>query len=227
MNKVLKELAPVDRYKTYQILNQVMDSSSEIQIKIINDNKILNLKLKRIGQRKHFYLNSISERFENKPEVTFKIIINNKLYFLKTIIKKIEGKFYFDNYDNFFELIRRKKPRFRLPSNWFQSVFIQSEGLANEFKSAANIVEMSKEGMQLKITPEIPRYEKNQSINLKFKVFRRAEIQVNAKIIHVKKHTSGGPTIGVQFIDETILIKNKIQNVCDDLAFFYAAENEP
>lgn len=224
MRSVLKELDHVERYKSYQILNQIVEFETAVQIKILNESKILNTKLKKIGTRKHFYIVAASDLFEGKPEATIKIIMNNKLYFLKTDIKKVEGDYYFDSYEHLYELVRRKKQRFQIPKNWSQTAIIQSLEGDNKLKSEAIVIDMSKAGMKLNIKPEIPCYVKNQVIKLKFKIFRRAEIQLSAKIVHLKKNSSSGPTIGVQFMDDSILIKNKIQNVCDDLAFFYAAE---
>lgn len=238
MKNILQELAQIERYNSYQILHRVISMNTEIQIKIAGKNKIIRSTLKKIGERKHFYLDSPAELFADNPEITIKIIFDTKLFFLKTEIKKFQGGVYFDNYEHMFELIRRKNPRFHIPKEWPQSAYIQISDstvvqpnkiqyieLSKALKSAAIIAEISKSGMKLNIVAELPRYEKNQVIVLKFKIFRRAEIQLNAKIIHIKKNVAAGPTIGVQFMDESILLKNKIQNVCDDLAFFYTAQS--
>lgn len=224
MKSVLKELDHVEKYKSYQVLNQVVDYAADVQIKIPNESKIVNTKLKKIGARKHFYIVSVSDLLKSKPEVTIKIIISDKLFFLKTSIKEVEGNYYFENYEHLYELIRRKRQRFLIPKKWPQTAVIQSAEAVSKLRSDATIIEMSKAGMKLNIKAEIPRYEKNQIINLRFKIYRRAEIQLSAKIIHLKKNSSAGPTIGVQFMEHSILSKNKIQNICDDLAFFHAAE---
>lgn len=223
-SNILNELAHIEKNKAYQILNKAADYRTEVQVKIAGVNKIHNVQLQKIGMRKHFYLREKNFQFDAEPEVTAKIIIENNLYFLKTRIKKNEQSYYFDDFDHLFELIRRKKPRFSIPEKWAQSAVIQGTKTPYELKSAAHIVEMSKAGMKLDIKAELPSYEKNQNIKLKFKLFRRGEVVINAKIIHVKKNKSGGPTIGVQFVDDSALLKNKIQNICDDLAFYFASE---
>lgn len=236
MNNILKELVKVERYNTYQLLQKVINTNTEIHIKIAEKNRIIKATLKKIGERKHFYVVAPVDAFYDTPEITAKIIFNGKLYFLKTDLKKFQGGVYFESYENMFELVRRKNPRFQIPEHWPQSAQIQSTDttiiqpkkvtyieLSKLLKSVATITEMSKSGMKMNIAAELPRYDKNQIINIRFKIFRRAEIQILGKIIHLQKNVAAGPTIGVQFLDETILIKNRIQNVCDDLAFFYTA----
>lgn len=223
-SNILNDLAHIEKNKAYQILNRAADYRTEVQVKITGENKIQNVQLQKIGMRKHFYIREKNHHFDSQPEVTVKIIIENNLYFLKTRIKKNENSYYFDDFEHLFELVRRKKPRFTIPDKWAQSAVIQATKTPYELKSAARIVEMSKAGMKLEIKAELPSYEKNQNIKLKFKIFRRGEVEVKAKIIHVKKSKSGGPTVGVQFEDDSNLLKNKIQNICDDLAFYFASE---
>lgn len=224
MKSVLDQLVRVERNKAYQILNRVVDSKIVVQIKAENENKILNTTLKKINLRKHFYITARVSTLESKPIVAIKIIIQNKLFFLKTKIKNVDANYYFEDYENFFELVRRRSPRFQLPAHWLQSAVIQSTESIGRLKSPATIVELSKSGMKLNIGPEIPRYEKNQNIKLKFKILQHAEVQIYAKIVYTKKNMSAGPTIGVQLLLDSILLKNKIQNLYEDLAFFYAAE---
>lgn len=226
MKNILDALVQVEKNRAIQILNKAATLNIEIQIKVINEEKVLFAKLKKIGQRKHFYITSNASILESKPEATLKIIFLNKLFFLKTNIKKYNDDYYFENYENFFELVRRKNPRFQIPLNWPQSAMIQSVETVNGLRSLAIILEMSKSGMKLTIVPVLPRYDKNQVIKLKFRVFKRGEIALSAKIVHLKKNVVGGPTIGIQFTEDSILLKNKIQNVCDDLAFFYVAVDD-
>lgn len=226
MSSIMSELAPIEKNKAYSFLNRTVEKSSLIQIKVKNDERVVNTFLKKMNSRRHFYLGDKFEHLQVGTEVTIKVIVDEKLFFIKTELKKAENYFYFDNFDNFFELVRRKKPRFKIPQKWSQSAYIQSLATPYELKSTASIVEMSKAGMKLKIGPELPRYEDGLEIKVNFKIFRRAEISLKAKIIHVKKTKSGGPIIGVRFLDLSNLSQNKIQNVCDDLAFYHTASSQ-
>ncbi len=238
MKDIMQELVQVERYASYRVLHQVVNTNTEILIKIPDKNRIIRATLKKIGERKHFYIVAPTDSFVNNPDITLKIIFDDRLYFLKTALKKFQGGVYFDSYENLFELVRRKNPRFPIPKQWAQSAHLQLQGgsviqpkhinyqdLSKTLKSLASISEISKSGMKLNIATELPRYEKGQVVTLNFKIFRRAEIQINAKIVHLKKNVASGPTIGVQFLDSTILLKNKIQNICDDLAFYYTARS--
>jgi|GEM_PF-7083844 len=226
MKSILSELIQVEKDKVYLILNKVVKLGTEVQIKIWGEDKVLSATFKKIGSSKFYYIMTRSSLLENKHEATIKIILLNKLFFLKTDIKKFDESYYFEKYDNFFELVRRKTPRLQIPHHWPQFAIIRAVENKNALKSVAKIIEMSKSGIKLVVGPELPRYEKNQMIKLKFKIFRRGEIELYAKIIHHKNNPEGGPTLGAQFVDDSILIKNKIQNICDDLAFYYASTLE-
>lgn len=224
MNSIINDLAPVEKNKAYLALNRVVDLMIKIQIKVKDDQRVYNCYLKKMNSRRHFYITEAPALAPNS-EITIKIIVDERLFFLKTTIKKSEGYFYFDEFDNFFELIRRKKPRFRIPKKWKQSGHIQSLATPYELKSGVEIIEMSKAGMKLRVQPELPRYEDDMEIKIAFKVFRRAEISLKAKIVHLKKSRDGGPVIGIKFSNVDTITQDKIQNVCDDLAFFHASES--
>lgn len=222
----MDNLSQVDKNTAYQILSRVAGHNIEINLKGKDNQTIYKTTLAKNSARRHYYIENRSLVFDVNAEITFKIIVDKKLYFLKTNIKKAASQFYFEHYEHLFELVRRKKPRFSIPEHWAQSAKIQGIHGPADLKSPAVIIDMSKAGMRLEVKSELPRYEINQPINLYFKLYRRAEILVKSKIIYLKNNKDTGPTIGVQFEDNSILISNKIQNVCDDLAFYYAAESD-
>src|SRR5690606_37016042 len=133
----------------------------------------------------------------------------------------------FENFDHMFELVRRKKPRYAIPEHWAQSSRMQAVNAPVDLKSPGTILDMSRTGMRLYVRADLPRYQKNQTVNLYFKLYRRAEILVKSKIIYVHNDPDGGgPVVGLEFSDNSILVGNKIQNVCDDLAFYWTSEME-
>lgn len=225
MSSVLDELVQIDVLRAYQILNRVAESEKKIQIKIAGEQKILSTVILKLGFRKHFYVKEKFFEFESLPEITIKIISDNRLFLLKTKIKKSDEVYYFDNCEHLYELVRRRRPRYTIPESWAQSATIQSMKKTNELRTQVQILEMSKTGLRLQVEAELPIYEKGQHINLKFKLHRRAELLIEAEIMHLKKSKQGATTIGVQFRDDSVLIKNRIQNICDDLAFHYTAES--
>jgi hypothetical protein len=224
MRSILNQLELVDKADALLILNKASDAGLVIQLKMAAEKRIINATLQKSSSKKQFYLGDKFLLLEADSEVTAKIIIENKLFFLKTVVKKFDQGFYFDNFDNLFELIRRKKPRFAIPLQWSQTALIQAADSETDPKVSVFIHEMSAAGMKLEVKTDLPKFEKNQKIRIQFKVFRRAEVLVSAKIIHVTKSKVGGPTIGVEFSEASKLVENKIQNVCDDLAFFYTSE---
>ena len=202
-------------------------SRIEINFKQQESDKIIKTTLSKNSARKQFYLENKEISFEKAAIVTFKIIVDRKLYFLKTTIKKTNSEYYFENLEHMFELVRRKKPRYIVPDHWVQSARVQAAASPIELKSPATILDVSRSGMRLYVRADLPRYEKNQTINLFFKIYRRAEILVKSRIIYIQHGPDGGgPIIGLEYSDNSILIANKIQNVCDDLAFYWTSELE-
>ena len=219
----MENLTHIERNEAYQILSRVAAGRAEIAFKIKDMAQIYKTAIVKNGTRRHFSIESKNVNLEADDEVTFKILVQDKLYFLKTNIKKATQYFYFDQLGEMFELVRRRKRRFAIPTHWSKSARMQPVSNANDSKSPITVLDISRAGMRLTVKSDIPRYEAGQYVNLYFKIYRRSEILVKSKVIHVKKSSQGGATIGLEFADNSILIANKIQNVCDDLAFFYAA----
>ncbi|MGZ3689870.1 MAG: PilZ domain-containing protein [Pseudobdellovibrio sp.] len=225
MKSVMESLSQVEKNEVFQILSRVSLNKIEISFKAHESEKIYKTTLDRNSARKQFYLSNQDLDFDVKLEVTFKIIVDRKLYFLKTNLKRGSLQYFFENTDNFFELVRRKKPRFEVPEHWAQSAKVQGFDNPVEIKSPVTIIDLSRTGMRVLIRSELPRYEKNQIVNLYFKIHRRAEIVVKSKIIYLENKLGTGPVVGLEYADSSILITNKIQNVCDDLAFYWTAES--
>ncbi len=220
----MNNLQAVERNEAYQIMSQVAEKEIEIHAKIKDKEQIYKTKLQNNNVRRYFYILNKGIPFTANNEVTFKIIYLNKLFFLKVNVKQISQKYYFDRLTDFFELIRRKKKRLNVPVQWAQSAQIHSHKAALDLKSTAVVLDISKAGIRLHVQADLPRYEIGEQVNLYFKIYRRAEILVKSRVVHVKALTAGGAQLGLEFSDNSILIANKIQNVCDDLAFYYAAQ---
>lgn len=223
MKSILNNLEKIDKAQTLTTLNSVQALQIPIHLKFADQKKVYSVRLIRSAQQKHFRLDNLKREDLSDAEATLKIIDGDRLYFLKTHIRKNEESYYLDGIDNFFELVRRKKPRFKIPSHWSQSAEIQASGGP---RVQADIHEVSVMGMRLKISPVIPRFEKGQKIKIRFKIYRRAELTIEAEIIHLQKSSEGGPVVGLRFTSVTNMQQNKLQSVCDDLAFFYASESK-
>jgi hypothetical protein len=222
----MENLSKVDKNETLQILNKVAYKKSEISLKTESSEKVFNTRLEKHPVRRLFFIDHTNLVFDPNLVVTFKVILDQRLFFLKTTIKIANDKYYFEALDAMYELVRRKKPRFVIPEKWNQSAHMQGASNPIELKSLAKIIDISKAGVRVKVEADLPKYEINQVVNFYFRVHRRAEILVKSKVIYLKTSKSGGPIVGLEFSDNSILISNKIQNVCDDLAFYFAHESE-
>lgn len=226
MKNILDDLKILKVSIALEILNKVVEKKSSIQIKVLGFNQVQNTEIKLNTIKNRFYLTKNSKLFDHGAEVTIKITTPLNLYFLKTKIYKSDLNYYFDNCDNFFELVRRKNLRYPIPAAWSQSAQIQPENSTHNLKTTAKIIEMSKAGMKLRLSPEIPRYEKNQTVSVKFKVHRRGDVALRAKVVHVIKNDVGGPTLGIQFLDLSSPVNRRLMSLYDDLAFYFVNNNK-
>lgn len=170
--------------------------------------------------------NKINLIFKNKfesldEEITFKIIVGTDVYFFKGKVVSEDKEYYIYGPFKIFKLMRRKSKRFAIPENWLQIGFIVSPQ-KRTLNSKIQILEISSTGMRFVVYPQLPLYKKKQQIELNFKIQKRSSITVDAIIMHAKYNKLGGPILGVEFVLDNPLIKNKIQNICDDLAYALA-----
>ena len=193
-------------------------------------NKDIKLKFKNAGSikiesaqitasalpKKYFLLVSSGFTSSNKP-VTFKIQLGTDVYFFKTVINS-DGKYFFINLPfSIFKLVRRDKRRFAIPAGWQQTgsiVLIEK----NLYTSKVNWLDLSLSGIKALVVGDLTGFEKMQQVKINFKIHRRSEVQVFGFIRHVTKQKSKGQILGIQFSNQSKLIQNKIQNLCDDLA---------
>lgn len=217
-------LSLVGKAQAFRILAKTASYGFTLPFKILNEQKIFRTRLNPGQRGDRFVLMSQQDELQHNPEVAIKLMFESQVFFLRTSIKYADGQYYFDNYEHLYELVRRKKPRFVIPELWSQSASFYN--LAPDSKGNvmdAEIVEMSSIGMQLRFGGRSD-VKKGHKVRLKFKVFRRAEVSIEAKVIYIKEYASRLKAMGVEFSGDSTLALNKIQNVCEDLAFFYAAE---
>jgi hypothetical protein len=222
MKNILDHLTQIEKSEAYKILSEVASKNIEVSIKTEKFERVVNSKIQRITTRHFFYIKSQNSVFEDNASVTIKIYLNGRMFFLKTILKIANQGFYFSGFENTFELIRRQKPRFEIPKNWAQNCFLSTTQHLLEFRSKVTVLNFSKIGARIKVEPDLPKYKLNEIVNFFFKLHRRGEVSVQSKIIYLKASRVGGPILGLEFLESSILIQNKINNVLDDLAFHYA-----
>lgn len=223
MSNFLSGFQQLSKVSAYQLLTKVCKDEIVVQFKLPEEKKIFRSKLKRKDSLDSFYLLDDAIHLSEDTEITVKIQIEKKLFFLKTVVRN-KGKYlHLDSFNNTYELIRRRSPRFYIPEHWPQEATLHAAAANSRMRSTATIIEMSQLGMKLAIEADIPRYETDQIIKLYFKMFRRAEVILKAKIIHLKKIEPQGSRLGIEFIDLDTLQQLKVKNYCDDLAFYHAA----
>lgn len=223
---VKDSLSQIEKNTAYQILSQIATASIEVHFKVKNQLAVHKTRLQRNSVRRLFTLENKNLSLEVGQEVTFKLIQDQHLYFLTTNIKKGTAQFYFDQFEHMYELVRRRKLRFIVPDHWSQTARLQAVTAPVHVKSQAKVIDISKVGLRLLVTTDLPQYEPQQMVNLYLKIYRRSEVLVRSRVIHVKPKAQGGAIVGLEFSDNSILIANKIQNICDDLAFYYTSKGQ-
>ncbi len=209
----LNELSAEDARK---ILNLTRSKELKLKFKVEGSAKIETAWLANSALPNKFFLLARQDFKTFGAPATFKIQVGSDVYFFKTQILQ-DGKYFHLNLPfPIFRLIRRRHTRYLIPTNWNQSGTITSTE-KKIFFSRVTLIELSLSGIKVHAPNELPRYEKLQKIKINFKVHRRAEIEIQGYVRHMSRPKSGGQTLGIEFIGETKLIQNKIQNLCDDL----------
>jgi hypothetical protein len=228
---ILEYLNPLDSFETKKIFALIRQKDLKVQCKILDQEKV---------QSVHFVATESSAKinlvfanvvlFDKHESLTFKIKMGTDVYFFRATLR-IEPRrhgpsdYFVHGPFTMYKLMRRKETRFAIPVTWTQEAVIVSPE-KKVLNIPVKILDLSNSGMKILVGVQIPRYEKKQQIQLSFKLNRRTIVAVEGIIRHVRQNKIGGPILGVEFIFNNSLIKNKIQNICDDLAY-QVAHNSP
>ena len=201
-------------------MNQAHNKSTKIKFKTEGLDRIEITYISATLKENRFVLALPADYQLSEKELTFKIEMGTEHYFFKASISTDSSfkkrVFVIQLPFALFQLVRRKNTRYIIPQNWPQTGLIAVTE-KYFFMSRVTIIEMSICGIRIHVIPELPRYEKGKRVKLTFKINRRAEIQVEAFVRHVKNLKKGGQTLGLEFIFDKKLTQNKIENICSDI----------
>ena len=93
---LLDDMLLIDRNVAFQILTKVCNTGTEIHLKAKDSNQINKTLISRVPGRRVFTVTNPVLMFEPEEEITFKIIIDDRLFFLKTSLKRSASQFYFE-----------------------------------------------------------------------------------------------------------------------------------
>lgn len=218
---ILNFLNEVDAETVRKVFSYIRRRDVKVQFKTPDSHKVETVQF--LATESAHKINLV---FKNKfelvnDEITFKIIVGTDVYFFKGKVIRENKDYYVYGPFKIFKLMRRKSTRFAIPENWLQVGFIIAPQ-KRTLNSKIQLLEISSTGMRFLVYPQLPLYKKKQKIELNFKIQKRSAITVDAIIMHAKYNKLGGPILGVEFILKNQLIKNKIQNICDDLSYALA-----
>lgn len=223
MSTVLEFMSEVSEATTDKIFNRLAKDKISVFAKLNNKDVIVSGAFLPTESKAHYFFNTKSLKVEDEAPATFKITLGKNIYFFNSDVKEVDKKFLIKKPAHVYELKRRKEERFYIPSGWDQFALVLTPEKTS-FNSTAKILEISSSGIKLAIVPEIPRFEMNQKVKMQIKIHKRATFVVNGIIRHVKKNKNSGPTVGVEFYNESNLTKSKVSNICDDLLYYYAQD---
>lgn len=223
MASILDHLKELAANSTESLFYETLRLRHRITFKLENIEVIYKGQLLRTSEKWRFQL--ISPSFENKyektVEATFKIETTQGTYFFKSFIQFIDDQLTLVGPFRLFQLTRRKNIRFPIPKDWEQSISFNSYDL-RKMKSTGHIIDFSSSGLRLFVDQELPVYQKNQVLRVQFKIFRRAGIMLKAVVKHTKKNAKKKQELGLEFIELTSAIQNRIDGICSDLSHFQA-----
>jgi len=219
---ILSYLAEVDINTVKKIFAFIRRRDLNVQFKIPDQEKIATARF--LATESSNKINLVFKKdFEpsEKDELTFKIQIATDIYFFKAKVIEEVGRYFVIGPFRIFKLMRRKNTRFEIPVTWSQNSYILSPQ-KRTLNSKVEVLEISTSGARISVYPQLPKYEKKQHIQISLRFQKRAAFTIDAVIKHAKYQKLGGPILGVEFIFENALLQNKIQNICDDLAYALA-----
>lgn len=221
MNRVLDYLVRISQIKKDELVRKMYKDLCTVQIKLSGSDAVQTVKLKSSSQHNEFVIKYKGPNFVKDQLLTFKIVSDDRMFFFK--LEGIPGSkvIQITKTVDFYELIRRKEPRFKMPIEWQQVAFAISSPV-KLVKSKAKIIEISYSGLRLNIIPETHKFELGEYIKLEFKVHKRAQVSTMAEIKHVTKNRQGEYIVGVEFKDISMLASSKIQSICDEIVFLNA-----
>lgn len=196
-----------------------------INFKTLEHEVIYKGQLLRTSEKWRFRLISpvFEEKFEKTTEATFKLETPQGTYFFKSFIQFIDDQLTLVGPFVVYQLTRRKNIRFPIPKDWNQSASFNSYDM-RKLKSTGNILDLSVSGLRVLVDQELPIYQKNQELRVQFKIFRRAEIILKAVVKHIKKNAQKKQELGLEFIELSPVIQNRIDGICSDLSHFLAQD---
>lgn len=218
---ITEYLTEVDSDTIKKVFAYIRRRDVKVQFKTASEQKIATVRFLATESTNKINLIFKTDFELLNQEITFKIPIGTDVFFFKSTVVSEDRELYMYGPFQVFKLVRRKATRFVVPADWEQTGHIVSPQ-KKTLNSKVNILEISNAGMSMVVIPQLPKYEKNQQIQISFKIHKRSAVVVDGIIKHAKYSKLGGPTIGVEFIFENALTKNKIQNICDDLAYALA-----
>ncbi len=214
---VMSNLLELSPDECNQVLSAIRNKDIKLKFKNEGSSQIESAQITASALPKKYFLLVSSHFIKSEKPVTFKIQLGTDVYFFKTMINT-DGKYFFINLPfSISKLIRRDKTRFPVPTAWSQSgsIMIVEKNL---YTSKVHWMDLSLSGIKVLVVGDLDAFEKMQQIKVSFKIHRRSEIQISGFIRHITKQKIKGQIIGIQFVNQSKLIQNKIQNLCDDLA---------
>ncbi|OFZ30414.1 MAG: hypothetical protein A2622_08375 [Bdellovibrionales bacterium RIFCSPHIGHO2_01_FULL_40_29] len=216
-SEILDYLSEMNFKESKNFLENLKTKKYSTKFKLSDSDKIVTADLHAALEPGLFHIQVSKSTDFNSGEGTFKISIGTEVFFFKTKIFLKSSRLYIQGPFSIFKLIRRKSTRYNVPSYWPQSGFI-SDSSKKMLSAKMRVIEISLSGIKVHVMAELPRYEKNQLVHVQFKIFRRSELNIGGHIKHVERNQiKGGQTLGIEFVQSTQLIQNKIQNICEDL----------
>ena len=152
-------------------------------------------------------------------EISFKFHVGTETYFMKTFIKAHLNRYYFDMNSKVIQLKRRREPRYFVPKKWNQTASL----LVNSLKSiSCTVVDLSLSGIRFEISgkQQIPVYQRDDIVSIKFQIHKRAEVSATAIVRFVLNKPDKSVVIGLEFAKITDVQSARVASLVQDILLF-------
>lgn len=154
-------------------------------------------------------------------DISFKFNVGTEVFFVKTPVKSHLNRYYFDMGSRVIQLKRRKEPRYFLPKKWTHTAHLVINQQKSQFLKCL-VHDISLSGIRLEVLEGIVDYKRDDLIQIKFQIYKRAEVQTPAIVRFVLKRPNLNVLLGLELTQISDVNRQRVAHIVEDIHLYNA-----
>lgn len=154
-------------------------------------------------------------------EISFKFHVGTEVFFVKTLVRSHLNRYYFDMASKVIQLKRRKEPRYFLPKKWNHTAHIVINQQKSQYLKCV-VQDISLSGIRFEVLEGITNYKRDDIIQIKFQIHKRAEVMTQAIVRFVLNRPNLNTLLGLEMAETSDVNKQRIANIIEDINLYNA-----